>query len=222
VLIEPELKPLMTAIILFAVIVSVYVLISFPAPMINQDTINQPIGEISGSRIVGQSFMANGNGLTRIDIKMATYARTNTKDVTFYLREANSTEDLARVKINAQQIKDNSFHHFEFDPIPDSNGKSYILSIQSPESKPGNSITVWYSTNDVYPNGTALVNSTPIEGDLSFRVYYDIPRLDILSFSFRKFTTDIAFAVTYTILVGVIVLGIVWLYVKHAMKKNSN
>lgn len=143
-----------------------------PQPILIQDQHNQPIGEIYGERTVGQSFIATGDKLSRVDVKLATYARRNTENVIFQLREAGSTEDIVSITVNAVQIEDNAYHLFEFDPIPDSKGKTYVFTISSLKSKPGNAITIWYSTEDVYCNGTVQISDKPIEGDLSFRTYH--------------------------------------------------
>jgi hypothetical protein len=138
-----------------------------------QSRYSQPVGEIHGSRTVGQTFVAHENGLSRVDVLLATYARKNTHPVTFRLKEGpDAAEDIATIIINAAGVKDNAFHQFKFAPIPDSKDRVYFFAIESPESVPGNAITIWHSPDDVYDEGARVVNGQAMGGDLAFRTYY--------------------------------------------------
>jgi hypothetical protein len=132
-----------------------------------------PVGEIIGGTTVGQTFYSPYPNLNSIDVLLATYTRTNTKNVTFHLTQSSdSPNDIASVTINAHEIQDNSYYKFEFPKINDSLNKSYYFFIDSPDSTPGDAITIWSNKEDVYPQGSEYINSTPVEGDLSFKVYY--------------------------------------------------
>lgn len=204
-----ELKPLLTAALIFAAILCIYTQIIDPAPMMIQEQHNEPIGEIYGDTIVGQSFVATEDQLTRVDVKLATYARENTGDIIFGLREATSTQETVSITVKAEAIKDNAYHSFVFDPILESKGKLYVFTVSALESKPGNAITIWYSTDDVYSNGTAQINDKPIEGDLSFRTYYTYTLLDFTVSFFKKFMRDGLFSLAYIIFIGVISMLII-------------
>lgn len=200
------MKPLLTAVLIFAAILCTYTLSTDSAPMVVQDQHTQPIGEIYGDTVVGQSFVATENKFSRVDIKLATYARENTGDIIFRIREATSAQDIANVTVRAENIMDNAYHSFTFDPVLASKGKSYVFYIYSPESTPGNAITIWYNTDDIYGDGTAQINDKPIEGDLSFRTYYTCTLFGFISSAFKKFARDGPFALSYTLLIGVISL----------------
>lgn len=138
-----------------------------------QSRYSQPVGEIYGSQTVGQTFVSHENGLSRIDVLLATYARKNTHLVTFRLKESpDAARDIATITINAAKIKDNVFHQFKFAPIIDSKGKSYFFVLESPQSVPGDAITIWHSPDDVYDEGTLHINGQATGGDLAFRTYY--------------------------------------------------
>jgi len=130
-----------------------------------------PVGEIYGETKVGQSFYSYGSGLSGIKVLMANYHnRENTHNVIFHLMEnPKSTKDFRRVVVNASEILDNEYHNFEFNPIPDSKGKTYYFYIESPDSVPGNAITVLYAPDDIYGGGTRFMNSKPVKGDLFFQ-----------------------------------------------------
>jgi hypothetical protein len=64
---------------------------------------------------------------------------------------------------------DDEWQDFVFKSLSDSRGKHYRITLISADGQPGNAITVWRSQTDVFPNGEALVNGTPISADLVFR-----------------------------------------------------
>ncbi|MFZ5917799.1 MAG: DUF6541 family protein [Chloroflexota bacterium] len=140
----------------------------------------QPAGEIAGERSVGQTFVALDDGLSRIDVLLATYARHNSGRLVFGLRQAPAgADDLVRIEVEAATIRDNAYHAFRFDPIPDSGGRSFYFFLQAPEAAPGNAVTVWQSALDIYPGGSAVVAGQPQSTDLVFRAFtrYDLAEL---------------------------------------------
>jgi hypothetical protein len=140
---------------------------------ISQPVGEQPVGEIVGDGRAGQTFYSPYPNLNSIDVLLATWARTNSNDVTIHLKPSlESPNDIASVTINAREIQDNSYYKFKFPKIADSENKLYYFFIDSPKSISGDAITIWSSKEDVYHQGTAYINSTPITGDLAFKVYY--------------------------------------------------
>jgi hypothetical protein len=138
-----------------------------------QSRYSEPVGEIHGSRTVGQTFVSHENDLSRIDVMLATYARKNTSSVTFRLKKNPDDADaIATITIHAARVKDNAFHRFAFAPIPDSKDKSYFFAIESPESVAGNAITIWHDPDGAYDEGTMYVDGQATGGDLAFRTYY--------------------------------------------------
>jgi uncharacterized membrane protein len=144
---------------------------------ISQTIANQPVGEIYGKNIAGQTFYSSKPDMNSINVLLATYHRNNTRNITFHLRDSpDSKKDIESFTVNARQIRDNSYYKFEFPPIKNSVNQSYYFFIESPDSSPGDAITIWSSKEDTYPDGTAYLNSIPVRGDLSFNIYY-IPSL---------------------------------------------
>lgn len=219
---EQELKPLLTGIIILILMVFVYIFFTSPA-MVSHDHSNKAIGEIYGSKIVEQSFFATENGLYRIDINMAASEQDAFEDVIFHLKEVNSTRESIVITKNARQIMNNEFNSFIFDPMPDSKGKSYVFSIQSPESNSANSIAIWYNDDSAspYAGGTAFVNNTPLEGDLRFKAYYHTTTSDFISSYLTKLFGDTLFAIFYVILISIAGLGIIWMEFIDGKGKKS-
>jgi hypothetical protein len=143
--------------------------------------------QIWGEHILSQTFIAPRNHLQRIDILFQTYQRQNTQDVNFRLLEfppgspqpAQGTE-LLNFTFNAATLQDQTWRAFTFPPISDSAGKQYALVIQSPESSPGNAITVGGIEWDAYEPGTAFLGPTPLQADIAFRACYQMTVLEKL------------------------------------------
>jgi hypothetical protein len=130
-------------------------------------------GQIRGPITIGQTFTAPYNGLYRIDVMMATYARQNSQDVIFHLRKGPGEEvDLAEIVVNASEIEDNTFRPFTFDPIRHSAGRTYYFFFESSLSVPGDAVTIWGCSEDMYPNGQGFRNHRRGAGDLTFLTYY--------------------------------------------------
>ncbi len=142
-----------------------------PGSVLSQEIAGVPAGEIYGPIKIGQTFVSPTNGLYRIDLLLATYARKNDRDVIFHLRNTPEGEDLVTVRLNASEVEDNSFYRFEFPPIANSAGQSFYFFLESPDSEPGNAITIWGVVRNVYNEGKGYRNHRPTGGELAFRVY---------------------------------------------------
>jgi hypothetical protein len=106
-----------------------------------------------------------------IEIGFATFSsRTNTEDVIVHVRDSlSATEDLRTARVNARAIVDNEWQKFTWEPIPNSAGREFFVTLTSPTSTPGNAVTVRYSDVDVRP-GQLYVNGEPKPGDLAYRI----------------------------------------------------
>ena len=130
---------------------------------------NIPAGEITDKNTIGQTFISRTNNLSVIKVLLASYARQNTAEVTFHLKNhGNKLEDIAKIVVPAFKIEDNAWHSFNFPPLPDSKGKTYYFYLESPNAKKGNASTAWMSSTDKYKSGTFMRNHLPEKGDLTF------------------------------------------------------
>jgi len=193
---------------------------------VEQSRIDVAAGEMAGSTTLGQSFVSTQAYLSGINVRLATYARANTKDVVFHLRsDASSGEDLVRIAFSAAQVADNQFRRFNFEPVADSKGGSYYFFFTSPDSTPENSITMWKATEDVYASGTAFKDGRPIDGDLVFSTYYreTISFGRIASLVARKFNGDRPFFIVYCSFLVLLLAATVkaWLGPGRRSKRNS-
>lgn len=115
---------------------------SFPFRIYNYIVQRKRNGEIpstipvKGKRPVRQSFLGEKENLCGVGIRIAGYGRQNTADCTFRLWRGE--RELAHLVVNASQLPDNQEFLFRFDPIPESRGERFTVSIESPESYLGN------------------------------------------------------------------------------------
>ncbi len=158
-----------------------------------QPQISATVGELLQSAAVGQTFVAEYAGLSRIEVMLATYARPNTGPLTFHLRSSpDAEEDLTTLAFDAAGVVDNRCYVFEFPPIRNSAGRSYYFCLEAPQAAPGNAITVWGNTEDVYPDGEAILQGVAGNGvrDLTFRLGYNPPLWQRVSILTQRLTAN--------------------------------
>lgn len=116
-------------------------------------------GELTSRVVVGQTFLSEKPNLSAVGVLFANYSnRPNDRQIEFQLREfPNVGRILRTASVNAQSIGDNQVHRFEFSPLPESEGRLYLFTVTSPESIPGNAVTVDLDTRDPYHRGAAYV-----------------------------------------------------------------
>jgi len=182
------------------VIILIFFSISLPRKLVilNQSENNIPVGEIYGDRKIGQTFVAEYDNLSAIEILLATYNRWNSGEFFFHLRsEVKSKEDIISYDISMLTVQNNEFFRFSFPKIKNSKKKRYFFYLDSPRSKPGNAITIWSNTEDLYKEGEKIVNGVASSGDLVFKTEYEIGlRLSLITLSgniikFVKFLLNI-------------------------------
>lgn len=83
------------------------------------------------------------HGFSRVEITLATYARLNPCHLRCVVREVGSAEVLRSVQCSALTVLDNQFHPFQFEPIADSEGKTYQVEIDSPDVQAPYGVAVW-------------------------------------------------------------------------------
>jgi hypothetical protein len=141
---------------------------------IEQEEATGLAGELLDSHSYGQTFELQNNGLYRIDLYTATYARENTHPVIFHILNSPSAgggQDLVRLEIPADQISNSGPTVITFPLLSETAGKSLYFFIESPGAVPGDAITVYRNDKDVYPDGQMFVDGQPADGDLAFIAY---------------------------------------------------
>jgi hypothetical protein len=127
---------------------------------------------IWGETTVGQTFVAESDGLGRVDIMMGTLGRPNDRNLYFRLyRLGERVENIRTVAVNAAGLLNNLYNRFVFKPVAGSGKQAFSFILTSPGSWPDNSVCAWMNGRNIYRQGSALIDGAPAHGDLVFRVY---------------------------------------------------
>jgi len=124
--------------------------------------------DVYGSRDISQRFVSQVANLSAVGTSIKNPNLLNRKDITFTLYDENMK--LVRTDtVNGLNIEDGSFFKFVFEPIPDSQNKTYIFNLKSPKAGPEDLIEVFLSQNPpnwiveynydlkTYPGGIPIV-----------------------------------------------------------------
>jgi hypothetical protein len=100
--------------------------------------------------------------------------RQNDRDIILELHELDGDEPIRSSVINADDMYDNSHVEFEFSRVENALDSCFRFTITSPESEPGNAITVRFDPEAPYAEGQAILNGDPVDGDIVFQPIYDL------------------------------------------------
>lgn len=160
-----------------------------------QEDHRQEIGVWSKTDVVEQAFIASHDNLARIDIYLDSYYPWHSPSLEFRLFEIDTTEIPANISydrldisgkpvrtvlLNGWLLSSHMFNSITFEPLPDSTGKRYLVSLQSPDLKDTGMFILMGSPEDSYDEGSLWVNGRQHKGDLAFRALYQRPRWEIV------------------------------------------
>ena len=122
------------------------------------------------NRSIEQHFLSRLDGLTRVECCIATHAR-NVKDlkpITISLyrmgEEGGSKRDLlVRRTFAGDSIRNNEWHTLDIEPIHDSGGRRFVLSIESEAKREGESISPWAFMKQPFPLLGVFQNGRPLD-----------------------------------------------------------
>jgi hypothetical protein len=98
--------------------------------------------------------------------------RVNDRDVLLELFDSENDDPIRTSVTNARDMHDNSHLTFGFDTVEDSLDECYRFRLRSPESEPGNAVTIRYDPEGPYEDGQAILSGTATEGDIVFQPQY--------------------------------------------------
>lgn len=128
---------------------------------------------LRSDQVVGQSFRATAANLCTVDVLFATFRRVNTPEVVFELRAApDDNTPVARSVVSAAVLEDCHFCPFPFDPLSDSAGQMYFVTIAAPDAVIGDTVALWTQLDPVEPDGERFVNGRRMPGRLAIRLRY--------------------------------------------------
>jgi hypothetical protein len=147
---------------------------TFEAVEVQQEQGSDLAGELLDGHTFGQTFTLEYDGLSRIDLYTATYARENTHLVAFVICDSPGCQagsELLRLELPPDRISNSGPTVITFPPLPGTAGRTLYLSIESPGSVPGDAITVYREEGAVYAGGQMYVDGEPTNGDIAFITY---------------------------------------------------
>lgn len=117
------------------------------------------IGALTANLQTEQLFTANSDGISRIQILVGTYMRTNHSDLTINVVEADSGKVLKSIVTDVSTFKDNTYSTIDFETIPVQIGKQYIVQFVSSSPDENNCITIYHTAADTAAEGNyAIIN----------------------------------------------------------------
>jgi hypothetical protein len=135
------------------------------------------LGELLPGRVVTFRFRPRFDGLRRVDVLTATYARANTGQLRITLsNEAGIV--LASRSVPASAVPDNDWLPLTFPPAFPSAGATFVLRIEAEGSRPGAAPTVWTTLQDradTSMDATLDVDGQPVPRTLWVRAFSSAP-----------------------------------------------
>lgn len=137
------------------------------------------VGNICEGTVIKQTFTAEYDGLSSVDIQLATYARKNNATISYTVCDADGNV-IKSDKIKARSIADNEYRSFRFSPVKNSKGKMYSITVTS-DGTAENSITAWASKTDTYSGGVLYINGNDAGFDMAFNASYSEMKGTVIS-----------------------------------------
>ncbi len=101
------------------------------------------VGELLPGDAVVTELPAAGANLSRIDLLAATFSgRARSGFLTVHVRERIAAPDLRTVSLPVAELPDTRFAEFSMDPIPDSQGKTYVVVVTAQGTRAGDAPTI--------------------------------------------------------------------------------
>jgi hypothetical protein len=145
-------------------------------------------GQILAGGSFGQTFVARYDGLSSIEVRIATYGRQadlQRATLVMHLRPGpDSNQDVASVSLPPSVVlEENGWYRFSFPAITGSRGHTYYVEIDSPDGTVDNSLALfWFKPNplgDPYRDGAAYRDGRLTKADLPFGVGYSASPVNV-------------------------------------------
>ncbi len=97
---------------------------------------------LTHGKVITKTFSASEDNLGIVLVRFNTFERINTDQVTFRIKETDSSAWQYQHTVNTNQFQDNTYFTFGFPPIPKSKGKSYTIELTSLHGTPHNAVAI--------------------------------------------------------------------------------
>ncbi len=138
------------------------------------DRLMNPGGVVTSGQSVGQTFVAQHDGLKGIQVLMTRQEGDVTGPVVLHLRQDTTAQaDLRTASISNPDLVEGQYIDFSFTPLDLAQGNYYYFFIETPSAQADESIELAFGAAESYLDGAAYVDSHPQEAQLCFRLVYD-------------------------------------------------
>lgn len=171
----------------------------------------QPSPDFYGTIDIGQTFVAEGANIGRIDLLFGTHGYSASYPIGFELYEAGPSRILvASSGIDASALRNNLFNTFRFSAVRGTRGKTYLFRLSAPSATAANAMAIWMNEGDVYPDGRMMFNGVLGPGDLIFRAYSRRPIVSELGRIVRKNPGFLGSPVFFVFVILLLEAALIW------------
>ena len=150
-----------------------------------------------GDLTIGQTILAQHNGFSAVEVLASVPSASTGAALTLSLADSSGRTIAATTFAN---VKHNQPLHLGFNPLGQSQGKTYTLLISAGAT---NQASVWAYSLGGYQMGALLVGGSPGAGDLQFSTYYTFLWPDML----REALSALARLTVWAIPFGLVLFG---------------
>lgn len=121
---------------------------------------------------LSQSFEADEDNLRGVSLYISTFQKQITTPYMFVLKKENDLSVIREVQLDVSKISDNSYYDIMFEPIENSKGQKYSISLFPLEENISTPITLQLSKANVYTDGELNIKGIPYTEDIVFKLHY--------------------------------------------------
>jgi hypothetical protein len=136
--------------------------------LVSNEFAHAPVGLISETSLVRQTFCCRLPGLNTIELLCATYGRQIPAGVV-NVRLEQGGRQLRMSEAPLSSVKDNSWVRITFPPIADSAGREFELIVSAAGTPEGYGFTIWASDLNPHKRGTLSYAGALHSGTLCIR-----------------------------------------------------
>jgi hypothetical protein len=128
-----------------------------------------------GGRSIGQTFRANFDGLSRIQVFISSVPEKVANKICFHLKNGpKAGEDLAFIKLRGCMFTEDDGVNIDFNKIYGSKNKYYYFYLEAPGSTVKDRINVYFTLyeNPSNSNGSMLLDGHKAKGAVIFNSYF--------------------------------------------------
>ncbi|MFA6001000.1 MAG: hypothetical protein WC828_02685 [Thermoleophilia bacterium] len=170
------------AALLVAAAAAVWLLVSgFPLMDRFQFDCNNTLKPMAEGHELVQTFVAPEDGLSRVDLRFYENDTVGEQDLVFELWDVLGSnpdgtpvlgEKIRESRVSSRDVALFWMHRFEFEPVADSQGKTYAMRITS-SAPDGAALRLRASNKDVYDGGAVFQDGKVEDADLSFVLFHE-------------------------------------------------